>query len=615
MVQNRNDIGQEGRDREKLYKAIKAIERNDLSSARRLLQEVVANAPEEYVYSYEGGDQLFIKFWDGEEFFQHMTTVGQKQNKRIVWIPSVYPRAYFHLAFIDMENGEYQSALTHLEASLKLEPDQPVSLCEMALAYSKMGDHRKAFSLYEQTLEVKRYVTSNLKARALRGKGIELMDLEEWELAKKSLIESLKYEPNNKITLHELFLISLRRTGHDLNLQTEIKRTPISEKKCSACCGELIGKHNDEFKIMNYEGELILLCATCGKDEKYREATSVRYIGAEVYYAQGEYYVQQERLEESLEAFKEAISIRPDFAEAHFRLGWVYSRFGKYDEAIKAYQEAIHISPHFSEAFLYLGLAYANVDRREESIENIIKAIQLNPNYYEAHYLLGSIHLQHGDYQKAVENLKQAVQINPDHAGAHFGLGVAYQNLCQHKEAIPHYEKALEMDPENIDAWGGKGVALRNLGEYQNAIACFDKVMQINPENAEAWSNKGVALNNLGKYQEGIICLEKALQINPRDEDAWINKGIAFRGLGEYQRAMVCYERALEINPENEFAWCNKGDALENLGKYQEAIKAYENSIKFSSPEFAMNIAEIKKDVQKLKNQIKGKTGKTAETD
>jgi hypothetical protein len=61
-------VDQETQDTEKVNKAVEAIKNSQHDLARRLLEEVTANTPEAYVYKYEEGDALVIKFWDLGEF-------------------------------------------------------------------------------------------------------------------------------------------------------------------------------------------------------------------------------------------------------------------------------------------------------------------------------------------------------------------------------------------------------------------------------------------------------------------------------------------------------------------------------------------------------------------
>lgn len=573
MSQNKSDYEQA--DALKVEKALEAIERNDLISARRLLQEVVANAPEEYVYSYEEGEDSFIKFWDQDEFLHYIAGLGDQQKKKhITWILSAYPRAFFYLAFIDMEEGMPESAIVRLQSSLRLEPDQPRCYCEMALAHSRMGQHEKALAFYEQALQSRSTITAKAKGLALRGKGILLIEVGELDLAKKCLLESLRYEPDSQIALQELEYIShLKTGGESVPMRNDLKKTAPSQRKCFVCHKEIGAGFNGEFKIMNLDGRLVFLCPTCAEDKRYKEAIAVNSCDAEAYHAEGEAYGQQERFAEAAEAFKKAISIKPDYTEAHFHLGWVSFRLGKYDEAIKAYQEAIRIVPNFPEACFYLGIAYGYLGDREKSIENVKKAIQINPNYYEAHFFLGHTHLQYGNCQEAIESFKQATKINPDSAGAHFGLGLSYQNLGQYDNAMQALWESLRINPDDYDSYIQLGNIHIKLGRYKGAVTCYNGALETNPKALDAWGNKGFALSHLGKYEDAI----------------------------------PCYEKILETNPEDTWAWTQKGYALSCLGRNQEAIEAYKNSIKFPSPEAANQVKEIKGVIKNLQNQSEWK--------
>lgn len=448
MIQNRSDIEQE--DALIVKEAIEAIGKNDLTTARRLLQEVIANVPEEYVYSYEEGEHIFIKFWAEDEFLQYVAGLDDQQKKKhIIWIPSAYPRAFFYLAYIDVEEGMPESAIGHLQSSLKLEPDQPVSLCEMALICSKMGQHKKALSIYDQAIHGRTYITSQARARALRGKGVELIEIEEFDLAKQCLIESLKYEPNNKIALDEMFYISLLRTGADVTSPIRLVKTAIGEKKCSVCGKELITTYNNEFKVINIEGKLLFLCTTCGDEETYKKGIRVKYNYAEAFYNQGIGFVKQGHIEDAAEVFKKAISIEQDYLAAHFALGMVYIELENYQEALKSFKEAIKIKPDYAEAYYYLGDAYVHLEQYQEAIERYNQAIQINPDFAEAHHSLGwALHLL-GRSSEAIESLRQAIRINPNYSDPYFFLGRVFSDLGHNQESIEAFKEDTRINPKD----------------------------------------------------------------------------------------------------------------------------------------------------------------------
>jgi tetratricopeptide (TPR) repeat protein len=125
--------------------------------------------------------------------------------------------------------------LRHLEASRKLEPTQPVTLCEMALVHVERGDHEKAIALYDQALETRPWISDSVRALVLRGKGVRLIDLGDLDAAKGCLMESLRYAPGNEMAINELFLISNLKTGVEINrLTLELRRSASTKKQCEA---------------------------------------------------------------------------------------------------------------------------------------------------------------------------------------------------------------------------------------------------------------------------------------------------------------------------------------------------------------------------------------------
>jgi len=201
-------------DAKKVQAAIEHLRNGDVEGARCLLEEVIANAPDEYVYQYEEEGKLYIKFWDQSEFMHYVEWQSKqgKAERPVIWTESAYPHAYYLLGYINVDQKSYRRALELLEAGQRLEPGNPKFLIEKAVAYSALGEHEQALSLYTQIPDAGPRVTSAQKARALRGKGYELIELGQLDAAEEAFRESLKYEPDSKVALNELgFIAELRR--------------------------------------------------------------------------------------------------------------------------------------------------------------------------------------------------------------------------------------------------------------------------------------------------------------------------------------------------------------------------------------------------------------------
>jgi tetratricopeptide (TPR) repeat protein len=267
-------------DAEKVSRASDAISEGDLQTARSLLEEVIANAPSEYVYRYEDGDRVFIKFWDRDEFLQFVAQMpdAEREKKKIVWIASAYPRAYFLLAFIEVEQGNHEEAMRLIEASLRLEPDQTLCLCELGVIYSSLGRYEEAVACYDRAIEARPYAPDSVKAMALRGKGIQLIELGNLELARMCLEASLEYDPSSKLAINELLYIA-RISSDTLALPVVKFKSEVRSYGCRTCGKEMtVESFGDggEWNISYTRGNLLFECPECSKNRSIQDAKDLK---------------------------------------------------------------------------------------------------------------------------------------------------------------------------------------------------------------------------------------------------------------------------------------------------------------------------------------------------
>jgi tetratricopeptide (TPR) repeat protein len=198
----------------KVDEAIQNIQAGNISNAQHLLEEVIANTPDDYLAEYEKDGVLHIEFWDKLEFLHYVT--WQKlygTDRSVTWVLNAYPRAYYYLGFTHVHLKNYYKALEYLDIGHRLQPNNPTFLMEKATAYSSLGEHSKALSLYEQVPDIGPFTTAPMKARALRGEGSQLIELGQLDAAEKAYKRSLKHDPDNELALQEIAYISHLRSG------------------------------------------------------------------------------------------------------------------------------------------------------------------------------------------------------------------------------------------------------------------------------------------------------------------------------------------------------------------------------------------------------------------
>ena len=198
----------EALDAEKVDEGLDLFMDCDYEAARSLFEEVIQNTPQDYQCQYEKDGQIFVKFWYSEQLDLYVDPEKNDGGKKIRYAPNAYPRAYYLIGCICIREKKYSEALEYLEAGHRLEPTNPQFSLLKAEAYAGLGERKRAVFLYEQVGEIGPWLAEDDKARALRGKGIQLIELGELEAAEESLKESLKYEPESEVATSQLDYIS-----------------------------------------------------------------------------------------------------------------------------------------------------------------------------------------------------------------------------------------------------------------------------------------------------------------------------------------------------------------------------------------------------------------------
>lgn len=250
------------KEAERVADAVELILAKKYDDAKPILLDVIRNAPnpEDYIFQYEADNKLYIKFWNQVLFVHYVTwTKNLKNNyKSIIWIPCAYPKAYFNLGFIYLEEKSPQKALEYLEIGQRFEKTNPSFEIEKAQAHIQLNNLKYALELYNKVCEINEYTTSNNVATALRGKGFIYIEQGELDLAEESYIESQRFDPNSEIAANELKYIAELRNGGSIVAGAS---TPVfpTEPKCELCSAPIYPKST----AYNMDGRIVYLCTKC----------------------------------------------------------------------------------------------------------------------------------------------------------------------------------------------------------------------------------------------------------------------------------------------------------------------------------------------------------------
>jgi len=190
--------------------AIEAIKNGD-----RELAEVKLNSVVTYCESKSSLDSVkVVSVANQDEFDYFMTTL--KKDTSVVWLDMVCPATYKMLAFLYIDKGKVNLAISSLERATQFAPLWAEPHTELGYIMNKLGNFKKAETSYKYAIKLADQFESSkdLKPMALRGLGFSLTELGDLDGAQKAYEESLLLEPDNKNAPGELKYIDELRARH-----------------------------------------------------------------------------------------------------------------------------------------------------------------------------------------------------------------------------------------------------------------------------------------------------------------------------------------------------------------------------------------------------------------
>ena len=180
------------------------------------------------------------------------------------------------------------------------------------------------------------------------------------------------------------------------------------------------------------------------------------------------------RLEESLQEF-------PSSSRLWFALGFANFKLDKNEEAERALRKAIELDPKFAAAFAYLGLIRARTGAYGEAISLYESALKADQKLGVVHHLIADAMLKqmNADARVIETHLRQAVEMDPTFMPARLSLGKLFMRSQRWAEAAAEFEQVIKLDPNVPDGYYQLGLAygrLKRTADAQSAMTTFKRL-------------------------------------------------------------------------------------------------------------------------------------------
>jgi tetratricopeptide (TPR) repeat protein len=202
--------------------AEKLLAEGKLGTAEEILEQVVASVPDGWSFCTETDEAVSCAFYNMAQFLSFTVWYAAEHpdtEKEIVWEQGAYSKAWYLLGYISVERQDLEKALWALGYGLGLEPDSPTILGELGFVMVALGDMEHALKSFDAAMQ-RPWATGLERARALRGRGVVLIEMGRLDEAQAALEASLELEPGNPLAVNELIYIEqLRAGGSEVPLQ------------------------------------------------------------------------------------------------------------------------------------------------------------------------------------------------------------------------------------------------------------------------------------------------------------------------------------------------------------------------------------------------------------
>lgn len=220
----------------KVIDANKLIGKRKYEDAKSILLDYIDEVENLYIKE----DGVNYSFKSILQFYLFINIV--KVKKQVFWINLMGDEAYRLLAYIAVEEKEYDKALEYLNKSLKYNPINIDSFFEIVEAY-KMSSNLDKMKESIDNLYDYLYDASSL-ARYYRNLGFYYIEKEKYELAFSLYLISIRYE-NNNFALNEMLYIRKKLNDSDYIIEDNKAVKMLKENDIN------IGISSRNLKILN----------------------------------------------------------------------------------------------------------------------------------------------------------------------------------------------------------------------------------------------------------------------------------------------------------------------------------------------------------------------------
>jgi len=416
-------------------------------------------------------------------------------------------------ASIHVDRGQFDDAIADLRSALNDQPQSPVLLAALGLAYERSGSIELADKSYFDATKAGHFAPDlGLNYVAfLRRRGLS-------EHAEQVLVDLAARNPNNLAILSTLAEVkiarqdwvgahqvaeSIRKLGDKSDISEQINGAAFSgEQKFNESIAALQTAYNATPGAIQPMAELVRVYIQAKQPDKavsfLQAALKANPANADALVLMGKVQLAKNDADQAAEDFKAAIKQQPKDVNGYRALADLYAFQKKYDEALKTVQSGLEQQPKSFDLHLTLAgllevkgeydsaiaeyeslikdqsgsmivtnnlaslLADHRTDKASLDRANSLALLLTKSDVPQFKDTMGWVAFRRADYTTAISLIEAAVAKLPNNPLIHYHLGMSYLATKQNAKASEQFKIAQDLAPNDADLKTKIDTALKN---------------------------------------------------------------------------------------------------------------------------------------------------------
>ena len=429
--------------------------------------------------------EVYIKTNDYNTAYKALQSIANSNNNK-------FPRLYYLLGLINLNNNQKTLAETNFRKALKINKNHLSTKVELILLGLEIT----------KNTEILQFIQKN--------------------------IDNLYFADVSKL----LFLVSKN--------QYKIGKNKLAKKIAKIALS--FDSSNDSLKSLFQElgGEIEKF------DSKDQSFTSSDIEKFEKFMIRGDYLFSTQGYRDAILQYRMATSIKPKDLVAWYKLGEAYRKTYDYDKAINAYKKSLEINKFYLPSLAKLARTYIYIYDLESALEFIKTAKNIDPENPDVLLTLGYLYDTHGKEYEALKYYHESLVYDFSQTDALFELGKKYFKNRDYDNAWLQFKKVISVQPNFYPAYMFLIQISSIIDHEYKFLKYIDELLDLFPSIAEINAGYAMALIQKQKVEEAGKQLEIAFRKNKYSIISLTTQANLSRLLGKYKEA-IKYLKTISI--------------------------------------------------------------------